>query len=66
MQFTGELCNDVVLPPWAKSAEDFIHKHRMALVSFSTGLQILTISQSHIVQATHHNVFHVKDDESLF
>ena len=36
MQLTGEPCNDVVLPPWAKSAEDFIHKHRMALVRVFT------------------------------
>ena len=36
MQLTGEPCNDVVLPPWAKSAEEFIHKHRMALVRVST------------------------------
>lgn len=26
--------NDVLLPKWAKSPEDFIYKHRKALVSF--------------------------------
>lgn len=26
--------NDVLLPKWAKSPEDFIYKHRKALVRF--------------------------------
>ena len=30
---TGEELQDVVLPKWASSAEDFIQKHREALVS---------------------------------
>nr|XP_054753108.1 neurobeachin-like protein 1 [Lytechinus pictus] len=30
---TGEPVNDVILPNWAKSPEDFIHKHRQALES---------------------------------
>ena len=29
---TGETLNDVILPKWASSPEDFIHKHRQALV----------------------------------
>ncbi len=32
MQVTGEPCHNVVLPAWAKTPEDFIHKHRLALV----------------------------------
>ncbi|XP_029425829.1 neurobeachin-like protein 1 isoform X5 [Nannospalax galili] len=33
LQVSKELVNDVVLPKWAKSAEDFIYKHRKALES---------------------------------
>uniref|UniRef100_A0A5F8H4S1 Neurobeachin like 1 n=1 Tax=Monodelphis domestica TaxID=13616 RepID=A0A5F8H4S1_MONDO len=33
LQISKELVNDVVLPKWAKSAEDFIYKHRKALES---------------------------------
>ncbi|CAG2068580.1 unnamed protein product, partial [Timema podura] len=33
LQGTKERVNDVVLPPWAGSAEDFIYKHRKALES---------------------------------
>ena len=29
---TGEHINDVALPPWAKTPEEFIHKHKEALV----------------------------------
>jgi hypothetical protein len=29
---TNEKVGDVVLPPWAGSPEDFIQKHRQALV----------------------------------
>lgn len=29
---SGERVHDVILPPWANSAEDFIRKHRAALV----------------------------------
>ena len=32
LQGTKERVNDVLLPNWAKSAEDFIYKHRKALV----------------------------------
>uniref|UniRef100_A0A8I3WF73 Neurobeachin like 1 n=1 Tax=Callithrix jacchus TaxID=9483 RepID=A0A8I3WF73_CALJA len=31
LQVSKELVNDVILPKWAKSAEDFIYKHRKAL-----------------------------------
>lgn len=34
LQVSKELVNDVILPKWAKSAEDFICKHRKALVRF--------------------------------
>lgn len=30
-----ERVNDVILPKWAKSPEDFIYKHRKALVRHS-------------------------------
>ncbi|KAK3721190.1 hypothetical protein RRG08_044202 [Elysia crispata] len=33
MQITKEQVNDVKLPPWASTAEEFIHKHRQALES---------------------------------
>ncbi|XP_011847880.1 PREDICTED: neurobeachin-like protein 1 [Mandrillus leucophaeus] len=33
LQVSRELVNDVILPKWAKSAEDFIYKHRKALES---------------------------------
>ncbi|KAM4836011.1 neurobeachin-like protein 1 [Thomomys bottae] len=33
LQVSKELVNDVILPKWAKSAEDFIRKHRKALES---------------------------------
>ncbi|RUS76849.1 hypothetical protein EGW08_015382, partial [Elysia chlorotica] len=33
MQITKEHVNDVKLPPWASTAEEFIHKHRQALES---------------------------------
>ncbi|XP_075385717.1 neurobeachin-like protein 1 isoform X2 [Tenrec ecaudatus] len=33
LQASKELVNDVILPKWAKSAEDFIYKHRRALES---------------------------------
>ena len=32
-QSSNERVNDVVLPPWADSAKDFIRKHRKALES---------------------------------
>ena len=31
-----EVVNDVRLPPWASSPEDFVRKHMMALVSLNT------------------------------
>uniref|UniRef100_A0A286ZRL3 Cytochrome P450 family 20 subfamily A member 1 n=1 Tax=Sus scrofa TaxID=9823 RepID=A0A286ZRL3_PIG len=31
LQVSKEVVNDVILPKWAKSAEDFIYKHRKAL-----------------------------------
>jgi len=33
LQFSKETVNDVILPAWAKNAEDFIFKHRKALES---------------------------------
>uniref|UniRef100_A0A2K6FFC6 Neurobeachin like 1 n=1 Tax=Propithecus coquereli TaxID=379532 RepID=A0A2K6FFC6_PROCO len=33
LQVSKEVVNDVILPKWAKSAEDFIYKHRKALES---------------------------------
>lgn len=33
LQGTKERVNDVILPKWASSPEDFIYKHRKALVS---------------------------------
>ncbi|RZF32077.1 hypothetical protein LSTR_LSTR013881 [Laodelphax striatellus] len=33
LQGTKERVNDVILPPWASSAEDFIYQHRKALES---------------------------------
>lgn len=33
LQIPKERVNDVILPKWAKSPEDFIYKHRKALVS---------------------------------
>ncbi|KAK3582874.1 hypothetical protein CHS0354_012486 [Potamilus streckersoni] len=33
LQISKERVNDVLLPKWAKSSEDFIHKHRKALES---------------------------------
>lgn len=32
LQLTNEKVGDVVLPPWASCPEDFIQKHRRALV----------------------------------
>lgn len=34
LQGSRERVDDVILPKWASSAEDFIFKHRKALVSF--------------------------------
>ena len=33
LQISKERVNDVILPKWARSPEDFIYKHRKALVS---------------------------------
>lgn len=35
LQMSKERVNDVILPKWAKSPEDFIYKHRKALVRYS-------------------------------
>lgn len=35
LQMSKERVNDVILPKWAKSPEDFIYKHRKALVRHS-------------------------------
>lgn len=35
LQMSKERVNDVNLPKWAKSPEDFIYKHRKALVRYS-------------------------------
>lgn len=32
LQISKERVDEVILPKWAKSPEDFIHKHRKALV----------------------------------
>lgn len=32
LQMNQDMVNDVLLPPWASSREDFIRKHRKALV----------------------------------
>ena len=29
----GEIINDIVLPPWSSSPEEFVYKHRQALES---------------------------------
>lgn len=39
LQISKERVNDVVLPKWAKSPEDFIYKHRKALVRPSSALK---------------------------
>nr|XP_020040134.1 neurobeachin-like protein 1 [Castor canadensis] len=44
LQVSKELVNDTILPKWAKSAEDFIYKHRKAL-SLCEFLSSLTGSQ---------------------
>lgn len=36
LQISKERVNDVLLPKWAKSPEDFIYKHRKALVRCSS------------------------------
>lgn len=43
LQISKERVNDVILPKWAKSPEDFIYKHRKALVrcSFNSTAVIL-------------------------
>lgn len=41
LQGTKEKVDDVILPRWASSPEDFIYKHRKALVS---GLIVVEIS----------------------
>lgn len=33
LQITKDPVSDVILPKWAKTAEEFIYKHRQALVS---------------------------------
>ena len=33
LQLTKEPVSDVILPPWADTPEEFIYKHRQALVS---------------------------------
>lgn len=38
LQISKERVNDVILPKWAKSPEDFIYKHRKALVSWRISL----------------------------
>ena len=38
---TGETLNDVILPKWASSPEDFIRKHRQALVRTSLVYSVL-------------------------
>lgn len=43
LQISKERVNDVILPKWAKSPEDFIYKHRKALVRLDP---LLTQSES--------------------
>lgn len=40
---TGETLNDVILPKWASSPEDFIRKHRQALVRMSLVYSVLCV-----------------------
>lgn len=43
LQETKERVNDVVLPKWANSPEDFIYKHRRALVSETSDRKLMLI-----------------------
>lgn len=40
LQISNEKVGDVILPKWAKSPEDFIHKHRKALVRGTAQLHV--------------------------
>lgn len=56
LQISKERVNDVILPKWAKSPEDFIYKHRKALVSpflmTHHGSSLLTSIQNQLYQDT--------------
>lgn len=45
LQISQDKVTDVLLPRWATSREDFIRKHRKALVSTQVALKILKLSQ---------------------
>ena len=59
---TGETLGDVVLPPWAKSAEDFVRINRLALesdiVSQDLHLWIDLVFGTKQAAIESHNVFH--------
>ena len=48
-----EVVNDVRLPPWASSPEDFVRKHMMALVSLNTYVHMYVRSQCRYVRMAH-------------
>ena len=51
---TGLVLGDVILPPWASSPEDFIRKHKEALVSRShTDTRTRTRAHTHTHTHTH-------------
>ena len=43
-----EVVNDVRLPPWASSPEDFVRKHMMALVSANTCVRLISMYAWHL------------------
>ena len=43
-----EVVNDVRLPPWASSPEDFVRKHMMALVSANTCVRLISMYTWHL------------------
>ena len=43
-----EVVNDVCLPPWASSPEDFVRKHKMALVSENTYVHLISMYTWHL------------------
>lgn len=56
--------DDVILPKWASSPEDFIYKHRKALVSDDQNVNHATLSGQ--VQKTVFNNFFVRAQESEY
>lgn len=60
LQISKERVHDVVLPKWAKSPEDFIYKHRKALVRHSSS------STAGAVEPTLHRPFSFPFQESEY